>query len=397
MKKILLLGGSYQQIAAITAAKKLGYYTILCDYLPDNPGQYCADRFYPVSTTDMGKVLEIAKKEEISGIIAYASDPAAPTAAYVAGQLHLPANPFQTVCTMCDKWKFRSFLTEHGYSSPRTAAARELNEAVKLIHEMDYPVVIKPVDSSGSKGVSVVQNAEDFRSAAEKAFACSRAHRIVMEQFIENKYRHMIGGDIYVIDGKVVLWGLMSCHRDDAVNPLVPVGKSFPPDLEEGELAAVRCTLQNLITDLGFRFGEVNIEVMIGTDGCIYPVDLGPRAGGNRIPELIGRIYGCDAVEMSIMAACGERPVLKAAEPVRNLALHVIHSERDGILKDISISPSIRKWIISEVLYRKPGDRVRRFENSADAIGVIFLQFPNSGVMSEIMDSMREYILVETT
>ena len=63
----------------------------------------------------------------------------------------------------------------------------------------------------------------------------------------------------------------------------------------------------------------------------------------------------------------------------------------------IYFSPYIQKWIISEVLYRKPGDRVRRFENSADAIGVIFLQFPNSGVMSEIMDYMREYILVETT
>ena len=81
MKKILLLGGSAQQIVAIKTAKKLGYYTILCDFLPDNPGQYEADKFYLVSTTDKDTVLEVAKKENIDGILAYASDPAAPTAA----------------------------------------------------------------------------------------------------------------------------------------------------------------------------------------------------------------------------------------------------------------------------------------------------------------------------
>ena len=87
MKKLLLLGGSAQQIIAIKKAKELGYKTILCDYLKDNPGQYVADVFYQESTTDKQKILEIAKKECIDGIVAYASDPAAPSAAYVAEKL----------------------------------------------------------------------------------------------------------------------------------------------------------------------------------------------------------------------------------------------------------------------------------------------------------------------
>ena len=80
-KKILLLGGSAQQIVAIKTAKRLGYYTVLCDFLTDNLGQYEADKFYLVSTTDKNAVLEVAKKERIDGVLAYASDPAAPTAA----------------------------------------------------------------------------------------------------------------------------------------------------------------------------------------------------------------------------------------------------------------------------------------------------------------------------
>ena len=76
MKKLLLLGGSPQQVIAIEKAKQLGYYTILCDYLPDNPGQYAAHKFYPVSTTDRQAVLEVARQEQAQGVLAYASDPA---------------------------------------------------------------------------------------------------------------------------------------------------------------------------------------------------------------------------------------------------------------------------------------------------------------------------------
>lgn len=89
-KKLLLLGGSAQQVVAIEKAKELGYYTILCDYLPDNPGQYYADKFYQYSTTDKELMLKVATEEKIDGIVAYASDPAAPSAAYVAEKLGLP-------------------------------------------------------------------------------------------------------------------------------------------------------------------------------------------------------------------------------------------------------------------------------------------------------------------
>ena len=96
MKKLLLLGGSAQQVIAIESAKRLGYSTVLCDYLPDNQGQYKADKFFLVSTTDKEAILEVAIKENIDGVVAYASDPAAPTAAYVAEKLGLPGNPYES-------------------------------------------------------------------------------------------------------------------------------------------------------------------------------------------------------------------------------------------------------------------------------------------------------------
>src|SRR5699024_5041810 len=97
MKKLLLLGGSEQQTLAIQHAKNKGLHTILCDYLADNPGQEYADEFYRVSTTDKEAILHIARQNDINGIVAYASDPAAPTAAYVAEKMGLPTNPYKSV------------------------------------------------------------------------------------------------------------------------------------------------------------------------------------------------------------------------------------------------------------------------------------------------------------
>ena len=161
MKKILLLGGSAQQVVAIKTAKKLGYYTVLCDYLSDNPGQYVADKYYNVSTTDVDAVYEVAKKEKVDGILPYASDPAALPAAIVAERLGLPTNPSKSVEVLGIKHKFREFLQQHNFASPKTFAfdaKMKAEEVAKNVSSFHFPIVVKPTDSSGSKGVSIIND-----------------------------------------------------------------------------------------------------------------------------------------------------------------------------------------------------------------------------------------------
>ena len=134
-KKILLLGGSEQQIIAIKTAKRLGLYTVLCDFLNDNPGQYYADKFYLVSTTDKNAVLEVALAEQVDGVVAYASDPAAPTAAYVAEKLGLPGNPYESVKLCTEKDLFRAFLKEHGFNCPQAQGYKTYEEAQRRVEE----------------------------------------------------------------------------------------------------------------------------------------------------------------------------------------------------------------------------------------------------------------------
>lgn len=396
MKKLLLLGGSSQQVIAIETAKRLGYYTILCDYLSDNPGQYSADKFYLVSTTDKEAVLEVAQNEKIDGILAYASDPAAPTAAYVAEKLNLPGNPYESVEILCNKDKFRNFLNENGFCTPVAKGFDSPNKALDAIEngEFCFPIIIKPVDSSGSKGVTVLKSNSDIKNAVDFAFSFSREKRIVVEEFIEKKHPYLIGGDIFVIHGKIVIWGLMNCHRDMNVNSLVPVGKSYPPKLDPIDFQAIKDTLQKLVTELGIKFGPMNVELIVDMKNRVFPVDIGPRSGGNMIPDLLGMIFDVDLVEMSVKAAVGMPLCESENEGTPYYVTHNLHSAKGGIFQSVEFSDEIKPYIIKKCIYKKVGDQVEYFDDASKALGIIFLKFESEDQMMQILQDINQHITI---
>lgn len=391
MKKILLLGGSAQQIIAIKTAQKHGYYTVLCDFLPDNPGQYEADKFYLVSTTDKEAVLKVAMDEAVDGVLAYASDPAAPTAAYVAEKMGLPTNPYQAVETLCNKDRFREFLRTNGFNSPVAKGYGDKNVDTSIF---SLPVIVKPVDSSGSKGATVLRDWSGLNEALDFAFSFSRSHRVIVEEFIEKKHEYLIGGDIFVNDGKVVLWGLLNCHRDEAVNPLVPVGKSYPLLLDKGDEDSVHMTLQSMVDKLGLKYGSVNVELVVDKNNRVWPIDVGPRAGGNMIPDLLGMIFGVDVVEMAVLAAMGEQLKCKIGAGTPFYATHNLHTNKNGIYKEIEFSEELEKRIEKKCLYKKDGDKVEFFDNAAKALGIVFMKFDSQEEMSSILGNINEHYKV---
>lgn len=394
-KKILLLGGSAQQIIAIETAKKLGYYTVLCDFLTDNPGQYVSDKFYLISTTDKEAVLKVAKKEAVDGILAYASDPAAPTAAYIAEKMDLPGNPYKAVNTLCNKDLFRKFLDENGFSAPKAYGYEEIDAPMKEKNKFSYPIIIKPVDSSGSKGATVLHSEYGLQEALEFAFSFSRCHRIIVEEYIEKKHPYLIGGDIFIENGKIVLWGLMNCHRDGEVNPLVPVGKSYPLQLEEDDIQRVKETLTLMVEKLGILNGAMNVELVVDKSNRVWPIDVGPRSGGNMIPDLLGDMFGVDIAEMSVEAAMGENIKGEIHEPSGCYATHNLHSNKSGIYEEILFSPEIEPFVYRKCLYKKAGDKVEFFDNASKCLGIIFLKFPNEKSMQYVLEHINELITVK--
>lgn len=393
-EKLMLLGGSAQQVTAIRKAENMGYETILCDYLPDNPGQYAADHYYNISTTDREAVLNTARKEQIDGILAYASDPAAPTAAWVAEQMHLPGNPFHAVETLCSKHLFRLFLKSHGFNCPESFSYQNVADALKDASAFPYPVLVKPSDSSGSKGVTLLKSSDGLQEAAEAAFSFSRAHEIIIEEYVQKSTQYLIGGDLFIVNGKVVLWGLMNCYRDEQINPLVPMGKSYPPFLSDVQFRLVKETLQKMVSELPIQNGAMNVELVLDQKDRVFVLDAGPRNGGNMIPELMGMIFDQDIVRMTIEAAMGKQIQLKETEGHPFYATHNLHSARSGVYRDIRFSEELNPYLIRKELWKKPGDPVVPFLNSSGALGIIFLKFPDRGTMEYYLRRMTDFYSV---
>ena len=397
-KKILLLGGSAQQLVAIRAAKKLGLITVLCDYLPDNPGQYEADVYYNVSTTDVDAVYEVAVKEHVSGILAYASDPAALPAAIVATRLGLPTNPVEAVEALGVKHKFREFLSKSGFACPGFVTFRKGDacEAIeKAVSKLQFPLIIKPTDSSGSKGVTKVMSFSEVSDAVKHAAEYSRNHILIAEEFIERGFPDVVGGDIFVWKGKVEIFGEMTCLRGEKGAGLIPVGEKRPSGLSASQTSAVHQELQRLVERLGFRFGEMNLEIILDKDNKVHFLELGPRAGGNMIPIQLSDIYGIDLVKANVQAAMGETPDLETNPTTDCIFTYVLHSDKPGHFEGVEYAPEIRPYIYREVLYKKHGDAIERFDGAGKAVGILFLRVSTESEMLRLCNSIEDMVRIK--
>lgn len=143
MKKLLLLGGSRFLLPVIKAAKKLGYHTITCDYLPNNIAHKYSDEYSNVSITDKKAVLETARKLRVDGIMSFACDPGVVTAAYVAEQMGLPhCGSYEAVSILQNKWEFRRFLRENGFRVPMAKGYHKMEDALKDVDLFPWPVIV---------------------------------------------------------------------------------------------------------------------------------------------------------------------------------------------------------------------------------------------------------------
>lgn len=397
MKKLLLLGGSYAQLTAIEKAKSMGYYTVLCDCLHDNPGQSIADSFHLVSTTDKDAVLQVALQEGIDGIIAYGSDPAAPTAAFVANAMNLPGMDYNFVRHFCEKHLFRDFLLKHGFNVPKwmeVYAPYKIDEAA--IASLHFPVIVKPTDSSGSKGIMVIEDWPELAVAIDYAKQYSRNGILIIEEFIRRDHPFVIEAEIFALNGKVTVWGLINSIRDTAANPLLPAAYSYPLELSERRKQLVRKEVSRLVAATGNTSGAFNIEMIIDNQDRLFFLDAGPRSGGNKLPEFISMIAGKDIVEAIIKTAMGDTSDLDVSfdgEAGGYWGLGVLHTSHEGKYFGIVYSDKAKAALVKEDIQKIRGEQVHPYRCCNDLVGLNFLQAASrediDEVMCDINHSMR--------
>src|SRR5690554_4090934 len=301
MKKLLLLGGLRYLIPVIKTAKDLGHYVITCDYIPDNIAHKYSDEYHNVSIIDKEAVLELAKSLKIDGVMSFAVDPGVTTAAYVNEKMNLSsAGPYESVQILQNKGLFRKFLEGNNFNVPKSKSYSDINEAIQDIDYFDLPVMVKPVDSAGSKGVTKVTHKENFKYALNHAMNSSKSHTIIIEDYLVSKGCPS-DSDCFSVNGKLNFVTFSNQRFDPkSPNPYTPSAYSWPSSISDKNKTYLKSELQRLIELLGMKSSIYNIEVRETTDNKAYIMEVSPRGGGNRLSEVIHYATGVDLISHAI-------------------------------------------------------------------------------------------------
>ena len=396
MKKLMLLGGMRYLIPVIEAAHKLGVYVITCDYLPDNIAHKYSDEYCNVSILEKDKVLEQARKLKIDGILSFACDPGVVTAAYVAEKMGLPTSgPFESIEILQNKGKFRKFLTENNFNVPVAKQYTDIATALKDVEMFNWPVIVKPTDSAGSKGVTKVVEKEKLEEAIKHALKFSHSNEFIIEDFLE-KVGDSSDCDSFSIDGQLKFVSFSAQKFDEnCENPYTPAAYTWPASISRKHQEELKNEIQRLLNLLNMRSSIYNIETRECTNGKAYIMECSPRGGGNRLAEMVRYMTGVDMITNIVKVALGmETDDINQQEIKDNWAEIILHSEKEGIFEKLWISDEISSNIVENDLWIEEGTQVGGFSGANEAIGTMVLKFDSQKQMDEVLNNQEKYIKV---
>lgn len=397
-KKLMLLGGLRYLIPVIKAAHEQGYYVITADYLPDNIAHKYSDEYCNVSIIDKEAVLEKARKLNIDGIMSFACDPGVVAASYVQNKMGLPSfGPFESVEILQNKDKFRAFLKEHHFNVPWAYGFSSKEEAWNERSKFEYPLIVKPTDSAGSKGCSRVDSEKQLIAAIEYAFKYSIGGHIIIEEFLEKK-GYSSDTDSYSYNGELKFVSFCAQRFDaNATNPYTPAAYSWPSTFTDREEAYLTSEIQRLISLLGMKTSVWNIETRIGINNEPYIMELTPRGGGNRLCEMIRYATGVDMITAITRAMVGDEPAPIEQKPYNgHWAEIILHADRDGEFVELIIAPVFCGEVIEKDLWVKAGDHVHSFEAANDAIGTLVIRFETAEELEYALANQKNWLKVIT-
>lgn len=392
-KKILVLGGSNFQIPIITRAKDMGFYVISCDYLPDNPGHKLSDEYHNVSTTDKEGVLDLAKSLGINAIVTLSSDPAISTVAYVAKALGLYGPSPEAVRNLSEKDKFRSLLAGLHLNVPKNYVVSSLEIPLDL-RSSKPKLIVKPVDSSGSKGITYSSIREpELLSAIGYALKNSRVKRCIIEEYIEGDQIH---GDGYLRNGKMINHYFGDHYFYTRTQNFIPISTRWPCKYDGSKiLADVISQVENICSAAGYFNGPVNVEARITGSGEVYIIEVSPRNGGNYVPIIQEFLTGFDFVSRIIYNSLGQNEPVDNCYSEKKVGAHyVLHSEMAGVFEGIIIKDEIREHIRFYKLFKNEGDSVMEYVGSNTTLGVVLMEFASLKERDYFMPEISKFIQV---
>lgn len=392
MKKLMILGAGTYQVPLIQTARRMGLYTIVVSIPGNYQGFSMADKIYELDTRDKEGILRAAKEEQIDGICTSGTDVAVSTIGYVCEQMGLSGIPYKAAEIVTDKARMKEAFLAGGVSAANGMRVRNAEEAKEAARKLGYPVVVKRVDSSGSRGITVVKEEEQIEQAFAHAIDRSMREYVLVENFLTGVE---IGVDGFVVNGELEFLAPHGKFIYEGEKVTVPVGHEFPFHGTENLMNEIAKQMQAAVTATGVNQCSVNADVFVEGEK-VSIIEMGGRTGATCIPELISRCYEFDFYEQMIRSALGE-PVEFAKEAKVPCMAKLLLSPVSGVITEIDhegIEELCREG--AEIKLDFPvGHRVFAMSDGTDRIGHVIVSAEEEAELNQIIRQVRRCIWID--
>lgn len=301
MQKLAIIGGSYLQLPLVRKAKELGIETHCFAWADGAVCKNEADFFYPISITEKETILEICKNIKIDGVTTIASDLAVLTVTYIASEMNLVGNPVEYAEITTNKFKMRENFLKYSIPSPKFTEV-DVSGAYD-INDFNYPLIVKPTDRSGSRGVEKVDSPDMLKSAIHRALKESFSKTAIIEEFIEGKE---ISVESISYKGRHYILQITDKVTTGAPY-FVELEHHQPSSLPQQTQEKVRKIVLKALDSLHIQFGASHSELKVTESGDIKVIEIGARMGGDFIgSHLVQLSTGYDFLKETLRVAMGE-------------------------------------------------------------------------------------------
>lgn len=393
MKKIIILGASILQVPAIIKAKEMGLYVIALDMDTEAVGFKFADEYYIISTIDTQQVLELAKKIKPDGIITLASDKPMLTVAKVGEVLGLNTISIDTSVKVTNKARMREALDINKVPIPKFKIVNSKSEYMKGIIEFGDKFIVKPADSSGSRGIFLVDDKSQIEHAYEYSIKYSSTGEVLIEEYLEGPE---VSVESITVDGKTEIIAITDKETTGAPY-FVELGHVIPSRIDEDIKIKIKDITKLAIKSLGISVGPSHTEIKITSEGPKI-IEVGARLGGDNITtHLVPLATGIDIVKSTIELALGKSPnINKKINKSAAIRYFKVVSGEIIDIKGTDVAQKIQG--IEEIRFtKKIGDYIEGFKSSQDRVGFVISQAENSyeaiKLCNEAMNIINIYVL----
>ncbi len=389
-KCLMVLGASFDQVPMIKTAKLMGLRVLSVDSDKNAPGFFMSDESYHIDVMDEEKVLEIAKKEKIDGITTMVSNLGMRTVAFVADKMGLKAIPPQAAQIATDKTEIKKNLINGNVAVPKGVSVASMDQALSIKDQIDFPIIVKPVDGTKGRGISTAPCLDDFENCITQAMKFSFEKKVIIEEWIDGP---TVGAECLIVDGE--LKPIILTDKYNTPPPkCVTIGLTAPSRLPEEIKERVRETAKQVAKALGLNTGAAHIDMMVSRDGIPKVIDVGPRlASGPVIFDFVPHLLGVDMVKSVIKMALGQNP-----EPFKKwngkfAASRFLTVPTKGCMYSIEIP----KWDQDFIFYqfKELGEIVRPPNSDTDRIGCITIKGESYDNTVKKADELLEKIKVD--